>query len=235
MNRMMLLTTTALLGLAAAGTSYADGLRPAPSSAGAQIVRHGPSNNGSACSLPILYEQDPTSTGRADSGIGIVSQNFESTFDQYDAQAADDFKVPAGGWTISEVEVTGVYFNGAGPSPSETVTFYQTDTSRAKDGRPGTVIASYTVTGVDTGGSFCMSIPSTVLGRGHYWMSVVANMDFSVGGEWAWENLVPPKVTSRTKWQNPGDGFATLPHCVHWKVENRCIPDGQGDHIFILR
>jgi len=237
MNRVMLFTTTAMFALAAAGMSYAAGAHPTVVSTGNRIVRHGPSNNGSPCGTgTVLYQQDPTSTGRADSGIGIVSQNFETAFDQYDAQAADDFHVPPGGWTVNEVDVTGVYFNGSGPAVSETVTFYDTDNSRPGNGRPGTVINSYTVTGGDTFGSFCMTIPgSQPLPAGHFWVSVQANMDFSAGGEWAWENLVPPRVFRRTKWQNPGGGFATGPHCVHWKVENVCIPDGQGDHIFTLR
>lgn len=228
MNKMMLLTTTAMFGLAAAGMSYADGQHPTASSAGARIVRHGPSNNGSSCGgLPVLYEQDPTSTGQADSGIGIVSQNFEATFDQYDAQAADDFRVPAGGWTISEVEVTGVYFNGPGPAVSETVTFYENSPTN----KPGAVINSFTVTGTDSGGSFCIPI-SQALNAGHYWVSVVANMDFQSGGEWGWENLVPPKVRKWAHWRNPGFGFGV---CKHWRKEKNCIPDGQGDHIFTLR
>ena len=229
MNRVMLFTTTAMFGLAAAGMSYADSAHPAASSAGAQIIRHGaPTTCGS---MPILYEQDPTSTGQADSGIGIVSQNFESSFNQYDAQAADDFKVPAGGWTINELDVTGVYFNGAGPAASETVTFYH----NAMNNKPGAVVASYTVTGADNAGTFCIAIPGLVLNQGHYWVSVVANMDFSAGGEWGWENLVPPKIFKRAAWRNPGNGFATAPPCIHWKRENVCIPDGQGDHIFTLR
>ncbi len=235
MNRVMLLTTSAMFGLAAAGMSYADARHPVAVSTGNRIVRHGLSNDGSPCgTLPVLYEQDPTSTGQADSGIGIVSQNFEATFDAYDAQGADDFKVPAGGWMVSEVDATGVYFNGSGPATSETVTFYHTDHSRPGNGRPGTVVASYTVTGVDSAGSFCITIPGTHLGPGHYWVSVVANMDFQAGGEWAWENLVAPRVNRKAKWQNPGDGFGP-PHCVHWKTENVCVPDGQGDHIFTLR
>ncbi len=115
------------------------------------------------------------------------------------------------------------------------MTFYHTDHARPGNGRPGEVVATYTVAGTDNAGSFCIPIPSLHLGPGHYWVSVFVNMDFFAGGEWGWENLVPPRVSRRTKWQNPGDGFATLPHCVHWKTENRCIPDGQGDHIFALR
>ncbi len=41
-------------------------------------------------------------TSRVPASTGAPSQNFESTFDQYDAQGADDFVVTdAGGWTVS--------------------------------------------------------------------------------------------------------------------------------------
>jgi hypothetical protein len=50
----------------------------------------------------VVYSQNGT-----DSGIGIVSQNFESSFDIYDAAAADDF-------VVKKAKIVEVYngFNG---------------------------------------------------------------------------------------------------------------------------
>src|SRR5580765_5688804 len=55
-----------------------------------------------------------------------TSQNFESMYDAYDNQLADDFVVPGGNpWTINEVDVAGAYFNGSsGPVSSVNVYFY---------------------------------------------------------------------------------------------------------------
>jgi hypothetical protein len=179
----------------------------------------------------VLYDQHGT-----DSGIGIVSQNFQSSFDIYDAQAADDFVVPGGHrWRVREVDATGVYFNGVGPADSETVTFYKDD-----HGKPGKMVSTDTVTGTDDGfGSFTISLSkagSPILKGGHgdgktYWVSVVANMDFFVGGEWGWENQTTV-VGNPAQWQNPGGGFGV---CPTWEDENVCIADGQGDHMFTIR
>ena len=57
-------------------------------------------------------------------GLQPVSQNFEPANDAFDDQVADDFVVPAGGWTIGQVNVGGQYFNGPGPAASFNVTFY---------------------------------------------------------------------------------------------------------------
>lgn len=174
--------------------------------------------------LSVLYDQHGT-----DSGIGIVSQNFESTFAAYDAAAADDFSV-AGGGKASEVDANGVYFNGYGPASSEDVTFYKN-----KKGKPGKVVkASLGVAGTDDGfGSFTIPVTKTKLKAGKtYWVSVVANCSFTGGcGEWGWENQTTI-VGTAAQWQNPGGGFGV---CPTWDDENVCIPDGQGDHMFTIR
>jgi hypothetical protein len=70
------------------------------------------------------------------------------------------------------------------------------------------------------------------LRAGTYWVSVQANLDFNVGGQWAWENEVNI-VGGDAMWQNPGDGFGT--GCTTWGPENTCTPNGQGDTIFALK
>jgi hypothetical protein len=178
-----------------------------------------------------LYSQNGT-----DSGIGIVSQNFESSFDIYDARAADDFTVPKGKtWSVAEVDVTGVYFNGAGPARDENVTFYKTT-----NGLPGAVVADHTgLAGADNGtGSFNIKGAKAKLKGGTkkkgttYWVSVQANMDFSTGGEWGWENQTTV-VGNPAAWENPGGGFGV--GCTTYTTETTCIPDGQGDHMFTIK
>ena len=206
--KQLVLATAAILacGLASA----------APTAAG-----HGKVVAPMATAAGTIYSQNGT-----DSGIGIVSQNFESSFDIYDARAADDFKVTKA--TASEVDVTGVYFNGAGLAVSENVTYYKT-----KKGLPGKLIKDYPgLSGTDSGtGSFTIKHPKTAL-KGQVWASVQANMDFSVGGEWGWENQTTV-VGSPAAWINPGDGFAT--GCTKYTAETTCIPDGQGDHMFTVK
>ena len=59
----------------------------------------------------VLYDQYDNAGANATS-----SQNFESSFDQYDDELADDFVVPSGDtWHINQIDAGGVYYNGAGP------------------------------------------------------------------------------------------------------------------------
>jgi len=227
MNKTMLLAATAVLALT--WTGAADAGRPAPSVTGskAKHFAHAPVNR----ALQVLWDQNGT-----DSGIGIVSQNFESSFDAYDAEAADDFTVPANTrWTIKEVDVTGVYFNGSGPASSVTVRFYgHVKGKPEKRNIPGPL--RYELTNVvpqqDNFGSFVVTLPSNVSFRsGSHWVSVQANLDFLAGGEWGWENQVEV-VGWPAVWRNAGGGFGV---CSDWGQENVCIPDGQGDHMFTLR
>ncbi len=167
--------------------------------------------------MTLLHDNTGT-----DSGLGVLSQADGGFL----AAAADDFTVPKGQhWTITEVDVTGVYFNGSGPADSETVTIY-----RAAHGKVGEVVASYPhLTGVDNDGSFKITIPKTRLKPGDYYVSVVVNMSFISGGEWHWANMLEVQG-HRPEWQNPGGS-----HCQTWTGERKCFGPGLGDHFFALQ
>ena len=99
------------------------------------------------------------------------------------------------------------------------------------------VVFTGTIAGTDNGtGSFNIMLPKTKLKGGtsgtQYWVSVQANMDFEVGGEWGWENQTTVVGTAAV-WENPGNGFAT--GCTTYTTETTCIPDGQGDHMFAIK
>lgn len=213
MKKTVLLATSAIFALSV-GTAMA--AAPATSSKGSNHFAH----NGLHHKQPGKVLWDQTSD---DSGVGIVSQNFESSFDIYDAQGADDFVVPEGSsWKVTGVNTVGLYFNGSGPARDEHVTIY-----KDKHGKPGKVVADYDgVAGDDNFGSYTMSIPKTKLKSGTYWVSVVANMDFGQGGESAWETSLT-QTGNPAQWQNPGDGFGS--GCTTWGDMQSCIGDlGEG-------
>lgn len=166
-----------------------------------------------------------------DAGYGILSANFDDTL--YDARAADEFVVTQP-WTITEVDVAGVYFpqGGTGTARSVNVTFYK---SNANGKLPGAIVKNLPNRPyVDTtgNGSFNIQIPPLALAPGVYWVSVQANMvDLSVN-EWAWENREPANG-QRAAWKNPQDGFGT--GCTRWRDEATCIGVGGGDHMFAIK
>jgi hypothetical protein len=225
------------------GLALAIGVAVAVSTAGASrpISPTGAAAHGTAAPAPNIPDTLVTlvDNNNNDSGVGISSQNFEASFDAYDDQAADDFKVPVGHkWKVKKVIVTGVYYNGSGPAVSENVFFYK------KSGTlPGILKAEFdNVVGVDNGtGSFTISLPSNAVlsggltGSGKtYWVSVQVNMDFNSGGQWGWEGSLNT-LGNPDAWQNPGNGFGT--GCTTWGVETSCIGDfGQGpSKMFALR
>jgi len=154
----------------------------------------------------VLYEQ------MANAGTNsLTSQNFEASFDIYDNQGADDFVVPSPGWAIDLVENLGVYYNGTGPATSVNIFFY-VDAS----GFPGSLVEqrlNVVPTGGLATGSFVIPISPVVnLGQGTYWVSIQANLDFGVGGQYGWTEQLQTNLEST--WQNPGGGFATP--CATW-------------------
>lgn len=155
--------------------------------------------------LVVLYDQYNNAGANS-----TVSQDFEAANNAFDNQLADDFVVPAGQtWTVNEVDVQGMYFNGPGPAASFNVFFYQDSGTL-----PGTLV--YTATGLSYSGNPNFVIPLTtpaVLASGTYWVSVQARQDFTPAGEWGWQDRT---VTSNSTaaWQNPGGGFGTT--CTTW-------------------
>lgn len=186
---------------------------------------------GAAPGSVTLYDQNSN-----DAGSGTSSQNFETSFDAYDDQAADDFSVPSGHvWLVTEVDVTGIYYNGPGPAVSENVFFY-----KDSGGLPGSLVKRYSdLPGQDNGsGSFRIKLPTHArLKKGHYWVSVQVNMDFSTGGQWGWEDSAVVNGDPAA-WQNPGDGFGT--GCTAYRYKADCglapvKPDGGTDQMFALK
>jgi predicted outer membrane repeat protein len=151
----------------------------------------------------ILYDQ----TNNAGGG-GIISQNFEPAYDAYDAQAADDFVVPAmQTWTIQQVKANGIYFNGPGPATTVNVIFYFDSMGFPGAPVPGGIYNSISMS--DSSGNFTITLPTDlILTSGTYWVSVQANMNYSPAGEWAWNDRMVAS-NSAAVWQNPANGFAT--------------------------
>jgi hypothetical protein len=180
--------------------------------------------------LPDVLLYDQTSNAAATS---TSSQNFEAANNAFDNELADDFVVPAGGWAIDNVTVVGAYFNGPGPAASVHVAFYANSGSL-----PGAPVAGCdypAVVPVDTAGSFSITLaPVCALAPGTYWVSVVANMDFTPNGQWGWTDRT---VTSNNPaaWRNPGGGFA-LPACTGFapRAATCGIGAGSPDQVFSL-
>jgi hypothetical protein len=225
--KTVLLATAAVLALSAGSVASAAGSHPAMAVTGGKIspiVGHDPSN-------VVLWNQNSNSNGE-----GIDSQNFSSTFQQYDTQSADDFVVPAGAvWKIKEVDVTGLYFGGSGPATSEEVIIWKKAKGMPSQTR---LFDVNNIKGADSAGSFVIKIPkgSPIKLRGGakgktYWLSVVANCNFAGCGEWGWENNAT--ITgNQGMFQNPNGGFGV---CPTWGTIANCVGATDADFMFELQ
>jgi Divergent InlB B-repeat domain len=175
----------------------------------------------------VLYDQtDNPATGN------IGSQDFETSFDTFDAQAADDFTVPIGqAWTITDVDVLGEYSAGGGPAASFNVSFRV----NAEAGNlPGPLVASRPAsTYTESSGTFSVALKRPVtLGPGLYWVSVQARQDFNPAGQWFWGNR-SVQAHQPAAWRNPGDAQGT--GCTSFTVKTACLPTQVGpDQLFRL-
>jgi hypothetical protein len=222
MSKTVLLAASAALVLVAIGGVRAGGLA-------AVSVRQQPKHTTlfPHSGAKLLYDQS-----EADNGNAIRAENFESDLDAYDAEGADDFKVPAGEtWKISEVYVVGIYFEGSRSADSFNVTFYES--RKGKVGKPvkACMNASYRY---DTQFDFGMEYITckVALTSGAYFVAVQANTLFFEGGEWGWltNNTVR---RNPSMWRNPGDGYGT--GCTDFAPTKTCIPyDEGGDFAFAL-
>jgi len=173
--------------------------------------------------VALLYDQ--TAGGNTN---GYASQDFEASFDPYDCQAADDFVVPAPGWSIEQVVVSGQYSIG-GPAAGFNVYFYSNSGVL-----PGAQVYAglsqpFVFNGVDL---FTITLTApAVLSPGTYWVSVQCRMDFSPFGQWYW-NQVSGAYSSVAAWQNPGGGFGTT--CATWGNIQTCIAAAGTDQYFAI-
>ncbi len=148
-------------------------------------------------------------------GSHAPSQNF--TDFGATGQAADDFVVPAGGWTLDRVFIDGLYAAGGiggqgGPAANFDVFFYADNS-----GAPGAVVASETalVATSDVQGDVTLDLTSPVpLPAGTYWVSVYANHPFNPGSEQYFWRTRTVQTGSPYHWQDPANLFGT--GCTSW-------------------
>ena len=173
---------------------------------------------------PKLYYQQDISMNN------ISSQQFEASLSTYNANAADDFEVPAATiWKIESVSVIGRTEVGSFPD-SFNVTFY----SNTGSNLPGTVIRTENITLATGASSPTLQLATPVLlTTGKYWVSVQAVMNIT-SGQWFWDTYSDATTLGAPfAWKNPGNGFAT-PCNTDWKTASICFAAQLKDLKFSL-
>jgi hypothetical protein len=175
-----------------------------------------PAKKGKAC----YTNNDPS----GDTGIAVTSANYSDDAAD-DTAGAVDFSVKKS-CSIGTVQTTGLYYNGTGPASSVNVLFYKN-----KKGEPGKIVKeqdnlSYT----DSTGTGALGVKlkkAVSLKKGNYFVSVVANMTLSAGGQWGWE-LTSNQIGNIDQWENQGGGFGV---CPTWGDVLTCV--GYGNDFMV--
>lgn len=158
------------------------------------------------------------------------SQDFETPLDNFDAQGADDFVVPAGEtWNITEVDVYGDYSVISAAAESFHVYIYQD-----AGGLPGSVVYTALNQTYTSGNNIDFVVTLTtpaVLTEGTYWISAVARMDYNGKDQWFWKDRTLQN-NNPAAWQNPGDGFGS--GCTAWAVRTSCLGSAGPDYVYRL-
>lgn len=154
----------------------------------------------------IAKSKDFTLWYQAESATGFSSQDFEEGMSQYDSQAADDFVISNGPWSINAVSCYGTGGSSGGLEYVH-VYFYENDS-----GTPEALIQEFISIPCVTenkSGTVTIDLPETVvLENGTYWISIVADMDHDPNGQWFW-NEATSTNGALWQWRNPNDGFGT--------------------------
>jgi len=167
----------------------------------------------------LLYDQTDNAAGN-----GVPDQDFEAAFDAYDAEAADDFVVPAGdvAWDVDEIATVGT--TGTAGGATVDVWFYP-DAA----GWPGAAaVCSYAdIVPVDNLGSLTITLPSVChLPAGTYWLAIQVNQEFGIYGQHFWSNR-SAQSNNESVWRNPGGGFGI--GCTDWGRQTTCgVGGGAG-------
>ncbi len=178
----------------------------------------------------VLYSQyDNASSG------DVSSQDFDSAFQQYEDQAADDFPITSSqNWSITEVDAAG---QNTGNAPTAFNIYFYTSVVSGAVTIPGSPVYSATnqaATQPTTGNYVIpLTVPAVLSGNSSYFLSVQARLNYSGGGQWYWQNR-SVQASSPASWRNPGNGFGS--GCTVWSEKLVCVPTEAGtDQIFTLQ
>lgn len=163
----------------------------------------------------VLYDQTSQP-----SGDGIPDQDFEAAYDEFDAEAADDFVVDwPDGWGLERIRTVGDQ-SLERSARSVDVAIHADVAGRPAAGPVAGCAASDLEPAEEDDGSFELVLPAPcLLAPGRYWLVLQTNQDFDPSGQHFWSSR--SVVTgSGALWRNPANGFDT--GCRDWQALATC-------------
>lgn len=172
----------------------------------------------------VLYDQID-----AGSGTGAPMQNFEAAHDGYDSEGADDFIVPAQGWTLTGVNLVTQIGAPAGYTTAS-IGIHPDD-----GGKPAETAACAYASASARIDEFATSIylPTPCpLDAGTYWIVVQGDINLAFNGQIFWSNRTI-QTHHAAVWRNPGNDFAT--GCTSFAPMSQCGVGGSSNPDFLFQ
>ena len=184
---------------------------------------------------PFVFDNGYSQHG----SLGWVSDNYvDPLVADESSEGADDFTLSRR-TTINEVAVYGFYHQNSnptagaisldsGPADSVTVRFYGASIVNGV-AVPGGLIEEQTVTPTDLRDPrFVLTISPITLSAGHYWVSVVANINYTLHGDWRWSDTpVWTLQGAEAVWRQPSDAAGT--GCATWCTLATAYPSASSN------
>ncbi len=180
---------------------------------------------------PLAIPNSTSATVLYDQTVDLSTSGLPVQFfgDSYDAEGADDFVVPSGGWDVTSVAA--VFF---GPNiPGAITTTSAVNFYADAGGLPGAAACSYPAapTTLDPAGFTMITLPSTCsLTAGTYWVGIMPDVDYATYGQSYWL-MTNSQTNSMAAWRNPGGGFGT---CPSWGSIASCLSSTLPDFAFAI-
>ena len=175
----------------------------------------------------ILYDQNGPPSGN-----GIPDQNFETGFNQFDSEAADDFEVTAEhGWDIHLIRTVGTT-DGDGPGKVN-VRFFANSPGGGRNDLPGAVLCSYDLLTTTSYPNLEVALPTPChLPPGRFWLGVQVEMEYALHGQHFWSNT-RNQSGNEAVWRNPLDGFDR--GCPDYQPQTMCLVGGANNPDLIFQ
>ena len=176
----------------------------------------------------VLYDQFVNATTNA-----VFVDDSTSSSDSYDSEGADDFIVPAGGWTVQQFNFQGFASNGAVVNAWSTTSnvFVYPDNAGTPATAPECTYNGVADTYNSTTTVISVNLPTPcVLAAGKHWVGLQAVANFTVDGlSYFWAGS-SPVANSGAVWRNPGN--ATGFGCTTFTAVGNCSAGADPDFAF---
>jgi hypothetical protein len=176
----------------------------------------------------LLYDQFVNATTNA-----VFVDDSTSSSDSYDSEGADDFIVPAGGWTVQQFKFQGFAFNGAVNNawPTTSNVFVYPDNAGSPAAAPECSYPLVADSYNSTTTVVTVNLPTAcVLAAGKHWVGLQAVANFNVDGQSYFWTGSSPVANSGAVWRNPGDGTAF--GCLTFTAVGSCSTGADPDFAF---